>query len=483
MQRSRPTLVPAATLASLAVLAAAALFVAGCSSANTAATPASTVTAVKTAVPITITDAPGDQIVAASLTLNSMVLTDASGQTASLLSAPYTFEATHLDAVQEPMFTPSIPEDTYVSVALTYSNAQVAYIDPTTKKVVQATGTLANSSQTIPFSTPIVIGNTTTSLLIDYLVANSVSISGTTVTVTPAFYVAAVPIPSQPTNGTNGLQCGIQGQVTALGTNSFTLTNASGTALTIYVNASTQYQGLSGFSALAVGALVEVDTATQSDGTLLAVRINEQGPPPSNGGTPLQMLVGPVTAVTGSPATSFTEVVRQNIGGNSSTSPVVTDTIAINSSTTFQLPGRFTTVSGGSQPFTPTFSAATLFAGQVVSVATSAVASNAATAVSVSLSPQTVDGSIAKVASASGAAGYTAYTVTLATDNWLATLTGQSTVTVYTNGNVQAINSNTLAAGDAARFNGFLFNNNGSLVLLADVQASGPGSPIAGPPQ
>jgi hypothetical protein len=122
-----------------------------------------------------------------------------------------------------------------------------------------------------------------------------------------------------------------------------------------------------------------------------------------------------------------------------------------------------------------------MFAGQVVSVATSGVTNNAATAVSVALSPQTVDGTIASIGSSSGTGGYIAYTLTLPSGGWLATLTGQTTVTVYANDNVQAINSNPMVVGDSVRFNGFLFNNNGKLVLLACVQANGPGNPI-GPP-
>jgi hypothetical protein len=260
-----------------AVVALAALAIAGCSAAGVTALLSSSPSAVTVAVPVSITDAPSDQVIAASLTLNTIVLTDSSGKTASLISSPVNFEASHLDAVQEPLLTPTVAEDTYVSAALTYSNAQVAYIDPTTKKIVQATATLANTSQTITFTSPIVISNSMTSLIIDYLVASSVSISGTTVTVTPTFNIAAAPIQSTgPTNGTNGLQSGIKGQVTALGTNSFTLTNSQGTALTINVNSSTQYQGLSGFSALAVGALVEVDTATQSNGSLLAFALKNR---------------------------------------------------------------------------------------------------------------------------------------------------------------------------------------------------------------
>jgi hypothetical protein len=190
------------------------------------------------------------------------------------------------------------------------------------------------------------------------------------------------------------------------------------------------------------------------------------------------MLVGPVTAVIGSPATSFTQVVRQQIGPSATTTPIQTDTITVNSTTTFQLPGRLPNVMGGTLPFTPAFSGSTLFAGQVVSVATGGVTSNAATATSVALSPQTVGGTIASIATSGG---YSVYTVTLTSGGWLATLTGQTNVTVYANDNVQAINSNPIAVGDSARFNGFLFKNSGSLVLLACVQADGPGQPI-GPP-
>src|SRR5271157_3381076 len=51
------------------------------------------------ASPATITDAPNDQVLATSLTLNSIILTDSAGKvTTNLLAAgPITFEAAHLD--------------------------------------------------------------------------------------------------------------------------------------------------------------------------------------------------------------------------------------------------------------------------------------------------------------------------------------------------------------------------------------------------
>ncbi len=455
----------------LAVLVTTGLVIAGCSSTGTIA---NNITAATTAVPVTITDAPSDQVVAASLTLTSIVLTDSSGKTASILSAPFTFEAAHLDAVQEPLFTPAIPEDTYKSVLLTYSNAQVAYIDSTTKQVVLTTAALANNTQTITFATPITVGNTRTSLLVDYLVANSVAISGTSVTVTPAFHIAAVPIPPQPTNGTNGLLCGIKGKVTALGSNSFTLTNQEGIALAINVNTNTQYQGLSGFSALAVNALVEVDVQIQSDGSFLALRVEQQVPPNATAA----LLVGPVTAVTGSPATSFTLMVRQKIGPAPTATPVEADTITVNGSTNFVLPGRFSTLTAGTPPFTPTFSAATLFAGQAVAVATNGVSGNAATATTVAMAPQTIEGTLTGELAPTCLPCWGQFTLTLPAGNWLATLTGQTKVTVYSNGNLQSIAVNPVVVGGTVRFNGFLFKVNGSLIMVATVGAEGPGTPI-----
>jgi len=456
-----------------AALVTVLFIVAGCSGSKS--TLVSTMSVSPVMVPVSITDAPGDQVVAASLTLDSVVLTDTKGTTTSILAAPLTFEAAHLDAVQEPLFTPAIPVDTYSSVALTYSNAQVAYIDPTTKQLVLVTATLANTSQVFTFPTPLNANNAVTSLLIDYLVADSVAISGSTVTVTPQFHVAPAPIAAQPTNGTDGLQCGIRGKVSALGSNQFTLTNAEGVSLVIDVSTSTQYQGISGFSALAVGALVEVDAQSESNGNLLALRVEEQVPPNATA----ELLVGPVIATTGSPVTAFTEIVRQEIGPPPVATPVAKDNITVTGSTQFLLPGRFENLQAGGPPFTPVFNAFTLFAGQVVAVDTNGVTGNEATAVSVTLAPQTVSGTITGGVAPACIPCWAEFTLALPSDSWLATITGQSTVTVYVPPTgMQTLPGAPASVSSVARFNGFLFDNNGTLTLVAAVEGPAPGTPI-----
>jgi len=55
----------------------------------------------------------------------------------------------------------------------------------------------------------------------------------------------------------------------------------------------------------------------QSNATLLALRVEQQVLPTATA----ELLIGPVTAVTGSPAASFTQVVRQQVGPAASATP------------------------------------------------------------------------------------------------------------------------------------------------------------------
>ncbi len=511
MQSSRTRISKRGALAFAASVLTLGMVIAGCTSAVTTTSITNNIipnTNTSTS-PVGITDAVSNQVLATSLTLNSIILTDNTGKvTTNLLAAgPITFEAAHLDAVQEPLFIPSIPEDTYVSVTLTYSNAQVAYVDPTTGKIDLVTVTPSTTSQTITFPAPgITISNTTTSLLVDYLVAQSVTISGSTVTVAPEFDVTAVAIPPTPTNGTNGLQTH-KGMVTAIGagtsasTDDFTMINPSGTALTIYVNANTVFQygnttveclGISCLPTLKVNALVEVDTITQNStnsnslpkGSLLATRVEVD----DTGVTPKKLLLGPVTSVTpgnGTAATSFEMVLRQQVGGTSAADLETVDVTV--GSATFILPPRFGAVVPTSIPAWATFSASTIFAGQHVGVITSNYSNSGspatATAATVVLLPQTVGGTITAI---THAGSYTIYTLTMPADHWLAKLTGQTTVKVYAN-NLVVIPLNTVTPSAtnsvSMRFNGYLFNNGGTLSLLAVLQADPPGTPIvAGTP-
>ncbi len=461
-------------LITVGLVAVAALIVAGCTAGLAGSSAITAIISTPVSVPVTITDDPGDQILAASLTLNSVVLTNTKGQTASILAAPLTFEASHLDAVQEPLFIPSIPQDSYTSVTLTYANPVVIYLDASTKQVVTANATLAGATQTITFASPITIDKTQMSLLVDFLVAKSVAISGTSVTVTPNFAVRAVPIPQNPTNGTNGLYAGVKGKVSAVGTNQFTMLDPRGISVTITVDTNTQYQGpdLAKFADLTAGMMVEADIQILTNGTMLAKRVEEHVAPNTRG----HLLLGPVVTVTGSPATSFVQATREHVVASGTAPTVEKNTINITSATKFLMPGRFQNTQAGGVPWTPTFSASTLFAGQVVNVATTNLSSNTATADAVMLAPQTVGGTITSITTASG---WTSVTLTLPTASWLATLTGQTSVVVMLPPSPVATTASAAPkVGDTLRFSGFLFNKNGTLVLFAAGIGPGPGQQI-----
>jgi hypothetical protein len=461
-----------------AALVAAGLMLAGCGgttatsnliSSNVATTPTQTI----------ITDAPADQVLALALKVDNIVLTDTSGaSTGNLLKAPVPIEVGHLDAVQEPFLPPlNIPQDTYASATITVEAPIVAYVDSTSAKPVIATtsstpaATLTGTTDTITLSTPITVTATSAPIVFDLEIAQSVSITGTgtsaVIDVTPTFNVTQLTLPTgttPPSNQNQGKVSNVVGAVASTTTSSLTITDPKGQSLTITTNSNTQLYGATSLSALTAGELVSVDIAQQTNGSNLALRITVLP-------NIADLLIGPVTATTGTPVTSFTQLVRQPVGpGTTPASTLATSyTITVNSSTTFSTGPQGT--AGAvlpTLPFTPTFSAATLFAGQNVAVGSTSINTTAdtATAVNVTLVPQTIDGTVAAVGTSGG---LPTVTVTLPAQSALATLTGKTSVVVYVVSATQLMNSTTAipTAGAQIRFNGLLFNNAGTLSLVA----------------
>jgi hypothetical protein len=461
-------------LAVAAGLLLAAALVTGCSTAVTSST-GTNINSPAVAVPVLITDAPSDQLVAFILTLNSITLTDTAGKTASVLGTPTTIEICHLNGIQAPLVTANIPQDTYVSAAITFSNPQITYITGAGLPV-SVTPTLATTSFTITFPAPITVNNTSTSLLVDLFAGKSVAINGTTITVTPVFSIKAVPPPTAPPppnqNGTGMEQ---MGSVVSVSGTSLVIEPGSGPNFTLTTNSSTVLQGFTALSALIAGELVEVDFTLQTGGVYLATRIEVAPPPP--GGQKPNLLSGPVTSVT--PGTSFKMVLMQGLGP--AVSPVAASAVSVftvttTSSTTFAITPQFVSLSG--LPFTPSFSTTNITAGQTVGVVASSVSGTTAAASNVYLISQTVGGTITAV-STSGS--YTAYTLTLASGSAFASLSGASTVTVYTSAATvgpvapTATTNTPIKVGSQVRFNGLIFNTgSGTFSMVAGCSPDGP---------
>ena len=446
-------------------LVAGLVFLAGCTS-NVASTAGSSIANPAVAVPVLITDAPSDQLVAFTLTLNSITLTDSAGKTTSILSTPTTIEVCHLNGIQSALVTASIPQDTYVSALITFSNPEITYINSSGQPVV-ASPVLATTSYTATFASPIVIANSSSSLLFDLLASQSVAISGTTVTVTPTFNVKAVPsATAMPPAGRNGTGMQQMGTVVSASGTTLVIAPGSGPDLTLTTNSSTVLQGFSSLATLTAGELVQVDFTVQTGGVLLATRI--QLPPSNPGGQPANQLNGPVTALTSS---GFKMALMQGLGpAVGATSSGAIYTVTTSSSTTFAIAPQFVSLSG--LPFTPAFTAATLTPGQAVGVTTSALSTSAdtATASNVYLIPQTIEGSVTAI-STSGT--YTVYTLTLATGSAFGSLSGASTVTVYTSTTTAGMSTTPIIVGSTVRFNGLIFNTSGKFNMVAAVCPDG----------
>ena len=456
-----------------ASLGVAAGLLLGCSSAVSPAT-GSNINSPSVSVPVLITDAPSAPLVAFTLTLDSITLTDTAGQTASVLSSPTTIEICHLNGIQAPLLTASIPEDTYVSVTITFSDPQITYINSSGQPVT-VSPTLATTSFKLTFPAPITISNTSTSLLVDLLAAQSVTISGATVTVNPVFNVTDVPPPSTiPLPGQNGTGMQQMGTVVSVSGTTLVIEPGSGPNFTLTTNSATVLQGFSSLSALTAGELVQVDFVLQSGGVYLATRI-QLAPPPPSGLPPINLLSGPVTSVI--PGTSFKMALMQGLGP--AVSPVAASAVSVftvttNSSTTYAITPQFVSLAG--LPFTPTFTAANLSPGQTVGVVASSVSGTTAVASNVYLIPQTIGGTVSAI-STSGS--YTVYTLTLASGSAFTSLSGASTVTVYTSaataGPVVSTNNTPIKVGSQVRFNGLIFNTgSGSFSMVAGCSPDGP---------
>jgi hypothetical protein len=254
---------------------------------------------------------------------------------------------------------------------------------------------------------------------------------------------------------------------------SLTLEPGSGPNFTVTTNSSTVLQGFTSLSSLTAGELVQVDFIVQSGGVLLATRI--QLAPPAAVGPPINLLNGPVTSVSSG---SFKMAVMQALGPTVMPTAVASSIFTINdSSAVFASAPQF--VSLANLPFTPTFTAANLTAGQSVSVVASSVSGNTATASTVTLTPQTLGGTVTAI---STVGGWTRYTLSLPSGSAFATLSGASTVTVYTSAATApppptAVGGAppAIAVNSVVRFNGLVFNTGGgAFAMVAGCSPDGP---------
>jgi hypothetical protein len=439
-----------------------------------------------TKVAVLVTSTANDQISEFGIVFNSLTLTGQSGGTANLISAPINAEFLHVNGTTEPLLSSTAPQGVYTSATASIgSSAFTCYgIDPSNGDQDSATYAYEYtpaSNVTVSLPSPLTIAGKNTVVLLNLQVSQSANFpmgdclaGGLNYSITPAFTLT-------PVSSTSPTEFGLRGfvDVTTASDSSFTVTAAEGTVglvvqpadqgakgpvWQIATDADTVYQGIGGFSELGTGMSVDMDAVLQQGGSLLAKRIGVYNTDPTN----LSMEIGPLggydTAIS-----AFIGLPVEILG------PLNIGPYPFNfGDTAFQISGQFSNLS--SLPFPASFDVTNVVPGQNIYASTySLVIEPAPTnipAITVTLLPQTINGTVSAIGSEGG---FTTYTITLAPYDIFpqfdvqtsliqnSVITNPSTVVVYADSNTQMLNTVPLAVGSVVRFYGLVFNDNGTL--------------------
>jgi Domain of unknown function (DUF5666) len=437
------------------------------------------VPASKASVTLLLSSTPNAQLSAYNLTLTSVALVNASGSTVNVLTTAQTAELMHLNGSVEPVVTAEIPPDTYESASVTVSEAGFSCF------ALDSSGALhvaqfspepvspANVTVTLPQA--IKISGSGQAILLNLLTSQSATFPSCITeafqgwVATPSFELSVVDLAAQPTNSGNGKATNLDGQITSLSTNTstFNVSAGDGVSWSIATNGGTVFQGISGFSVLVPGMAVDVDAALQDDGTLLATRIAVN----DTNTTDVTLWRGPLLFVSNAEP-AFTLYTVETRGQLFNGQPESGAWILNFGSATFQISSSLNNLDG--LPFNATFDAANMVGGQNVLVTTHVLqfpdSPNYPPAATLILLPQTIDGTITDISSEGG---FTTYTITLAAYDPFSILAGQpgqttllqtpGNVIVYTDSNTQMLNTTSPTVGSVLRFNGLVFNDNGTL--------------------
>jgi hypothetical protein len=447
-----------------------------------------------TLVSVVISGTANDQLAEFDLGIQSLTLTSQTGTTVSLQSALQGTEFIHLNGGIEPLVSASIPQGVYTSATATMNGADFTCITLTPQGGIDtSTFSSASGANPIPadiminLPAPITVTGNSMALVLNLQVAQSAAYSSCYIgnnnvvfAITPTFNLTPAVFSPQPTNASNGKALGVMVQVTSMdaASDSFGLTYPKLDSRTTNVTATTAtvYQGINSFAGLALGTHVDLDGAVQPDGSLIATRIEAEDL------TATSDMTGPLLFVdTAEPVLSL---LAQREEG-----PLFSEFIALGfqdasfGNAAFHISGQLANL--GSLPFTPSFDAANMVAGQNVDAGTTATSLEGGPGytplTSLTLIPQTVD---ATVSGSSTAGNFTVYAVDLASYDLfpaLAVQAGQTTlltnpsqVEVYVDSSTQLLNSQSLGPGLTFRFYGLVFNDHGTLRMDCAQVDDGP---------
>jgi len=394
-------------------------------------------------------DATNDQIVKFELSVTNLTLTGVSptATTGNLAAPNAEIEFVHEAGTLEPFSLANVPAGTYSAATFTFTDPDVVVISGGVPTKIPAT--LTNATVNVTFPANITIGTTTPTFInFDLNLASSITLNGppvTAATVNPTFTVTTSTVAAgggENEDDHDGKGNDVHGSITAINAPNFTI-NTGSTSITFVTNSSTNFNdGIKSLSDLSVGDVVEVDSQTQSDGTIVATKVEREC---NNKGKELE---GLITTVTGTPATSIT--VAHQLDSTNAANPPVTEQITFNANTQFELRTDSLNLSSP-----PAFDASNIGKGQRVE-ADADGSTDPIVAAKLKLREQALVGTVA----ASPAPTASGFTLTLSPTSAFALLTGTTSVPVSI---VNGTNINTTpTAGATVRVRGLVFFNAGA---------------------
>ena len=423
-----------------------------------------------TALQVNFGDAPSDRLVAVSMTIGSMTLSNSSGGSVTVVSSSTPVEMMHLMGTVDPISVMNVPQGTYSGAAMSISSATVMYMDPNTMQLVQKSVS-GPMNATVNFSPNLTVGTSPMVLNMDMNMASSVSIDQSgNVTMTPTMTASMSPCctgnSQDPENG--GMEH-MTGTVVSSSGSSFSMSMMqSSQNISVATGSGTQFDGMGGMGSMSNGMLVMVDAVMQNDGTFMAQKV--QSVMSMSGGS---MAGGLVTGTTGSPVSQLTLAMQDGAGSGMMGSYLAgTTTVDVSSSAAFNIDSD--NVDMTNLPFTPIFDGTTIFKGQCVRAVSSSgmmsgggmggmMGGGTISATEIDLEPQGLSGTVSGY---SGSAP-TTFTLTLPSDSAFTSLTGATTVTVFQQAGTEMWGLMGLTDGSTVHVRGLLFFDAGTYKLIA----------------
>src|SRR5581483_7198659 len=423
-----------------------------------------------TALQVNLGDAPSDRLVAVSMTIGSMTLTNGSGGTVTVVSSSTPVEMMHLMGTVEPISLMNVPRGTYSGATVNISSAMVLYMDPATMQLVQKSVS-GPMTATVNFSPSLTVGTSPMVLNLDMSMASSVSIDNSgnvtmTPTMTASMNACCTGNSHDPQNG--GMEH-MTGTVMSFSGSSFMMSMMqSSQNISVTTGSSTQFEGMGGMGGMSNGMIVMVDATMQSDGTFMAQKVESMMS--MSGGS---MADGLVTSLSGSPVTQLTIGTMDGTGSGMMGSDLA-GTLTVNVSPTAVFKIDSDNVDMSNLPFTPTFDGTTVFKGQRVEAVSSTgmmsgggmggmMGGGTINASEIDLEQQGLSGTVSGYAGAAP----TTFTLTLPSDSAFTTLTGSTTVTVFQQAGTELWGMTTITNGSTLHVRGLLFFDAGTYKLVA----------------